>query len=60
MCQLIEFLKYRLVIESAALKEHGTYTITASNNIGETIATAKLEVHGKIKKILNARIKLID
>jgi hemicentin len=34
-----------LVVESAAIKEHGTYTLTASNNIGETILTANLNVH---------------
>lgn len=34
-----------MVVESAAIKEHGTYTLTASNNVGETIATANLNVH---------------
>lgn len=34
-----------MVLESCAIKEHGTYTLTATNNIGETIATANLNVH---------------
>lgn len=38
---------FSLVVESAAIKEDGVYTLTASNNIGETIATANLKVHGK-------------
>lgn len=38
---------YTLLVESCALTEHGTYTITASNNFGETVATAKLNVHSK-------------
>lgn len=37
----------RLVVESAAIKEDGVYTLTASNNHGETVATATLKVHGK-------------
>ncbi|XP_065086396.1 obscurin isoform X3 [Ochlerotatus camptorhynchus] len=36
---------YTLLVESCALTEHGTYTVTASNTFGETIATAKLNVH---------------
>ena len=36
-----------LVIESAAIKEDGTYTLTASNNVGETIASANLRVQTK-------------
>ncbi|XP_053676585.1 obscurin [Anopheles nili] len=36
---------YTLVIESCALAEHGSYTLTASNAQGETVATAKLNVH---------------
>ena len=38
---------YTLVVESAALKEDGVYTLTASNSIGESVATATLKVHGK-------------
>lgn len=34
-----------MCIESAAIKEDGVYTLTASNNLGETIATASLKVH---------------
>ncbi|XP_035904934.1 obscurin isoform X4 [Anopheles stephensi] len=41
----IEKEVYTLVIESCALAEHGTYTLTASNAQGETVATAKLNVH---------------
>lgn len=33
------------MIESCAIKEHGTYTLTATNNLGETITTANLNVH---------------
>ncbi|XP_052897549.1 obscurin [Anopheles moucheti] len=40
----IEKEVYTLVIESCALAEHGTYTLTASNAQGETVATAKLNV----------------
>ncbi|XP_058062873.1 obscurin [Anopheles bellator] len=36
---------YTLVIESCALAEHGTYTLTATNAHGETVATANLIVH---------------
>ncbi|XP_062553317.1 obscurin isoform X3 [Armigeres subalbatus] len=36
---------YTLLVESCALAEHGTYTITASNTFGETVASAKLNVH---------------
>ncbi|XP_058124576.1 obscurin [Anopheles ziemanni] len=36
---------YTLVIESCALAEHGTYTLTATNAQGETVANAKLNVH---------------
>lgn len=38
---------YTLVVESAAIKEDGVYTLTASNNIGETVATVNLKVQGK-------------
>jgi hemicentin len=38
------FIVFSLVIESAAIKEHGVYTLTAANNIGETIAECKLTV----------------
>ncbi|XP_061508158.1 obscurin isoform X8 [Anopheles gambiae] len=41
----IEKEVYTLVIESCALAEHGTYTLTASNAQGETVATANLNVH---------------
>jgi hypothetical protein len=30
------------------MKEDGVYTLTASNSLGETIATANLKVNGKI------------
>ncbi|XP_053686874.1 obscurin [Sabethes cyaneus] len=36
---------YTLLVESCALAEHGTYTLTAVNSFGETTATAKLNVH---------------
>ncbi|XP_021696069.1 LOW QUALITY PROTEIN: obscurin [Aedes aegypti] len=36
---------YTLLVESCALAEHGTYTISASNTFGETVASAKLNVH---------------
>ncbi|XP_058464862.1 obscurin isoform X3 [Malaya genurostris] len=36
---------YTLLVESCALAEHGTYTLTAVNSFGETVATAKLNVH---------------
>ncbi|XP_052566290.1 obscurin isoform X7 [Culex pipiens pallens] len=36
---------YTLLVESCAMAEHGTYTLTATNNFGETVATAKLNVH---------------
>lgn len=38
---------YTLLVESCALAEHGTYTISASNTFGETVASAKLNVHSK-------------
>lgn len=38
---------YTLAVESAAIKEDGVYTLTASNTVGETVATATLKVHGK-------------
>ncbi|KAG5678438.1 hypothetical protein PVAND_008111 [Polypedilum vanderplanki] len=52
---------YTLVVESCAIKEHGTYTLTASNNIGETIATANLNVHvEKPNFILKPESKVIQ
>ncbi|XP_055610566.1 obscurin isoform X4 [Uranotaenia lowii] len=36
---------YTILVESCAMAEHGTYTLTASNTFGETVATAKLNVH---------------
>ncbi|XP_058829179.1 obscurin isoform X2 [Topomyia yanbarensis] len=36
---------YTLLVESCALAEHGTYTLTAVNSFGETVAAAKLNVH---------------
>ncbi|KAL7050000.1 hypothetical protein ACKWTF_003934 [Chironomus riparius] len=47
-CDVIADLEkevYTLIVESCAIKEHGTYTLTATNNIGETITTANLNVH---------------
>jgi hypothetical protein len=50
-----------LVVESCAIKEHGTYTLTATNNLGETIATAKLNVHvEKPNFILKPESKVIQ
>lgn len=37
---------YRLVILSVNPKDEGPYTITATNNQGETVAQAKLLLHG--------------
>uniref|UniRef100_A0A182Y0V6 DH domain-containing protein n=1 Tax=Anopheles stephensi TaxID=30069 RepID=A0A182Y0V6_ANOST len=48
----IEKEVYTLVIESCALAEHGTYTLTASNAQGETVATAKLNVHTEKPKFI--------
>lgn len=38
---------YRLVVENIGVEDDGAYTITASNSVGETIATAKLVCHSK-------------
>lgn len=40
-------LIYRLIVDNVALEDDGVYTITASNSVGETIATAKLVCHSK-------------
>lgn len=37
----------RLVVENIGVEDDGVYTITASNSVGETIATAKLVCHSK-------------
>lgn len=39
---------YRLVVENIGVEDDGVYTISASNSVGETIATAKLVCHSKI------------
>lgn len=39
---------FRLVVENIGVEDDGVYTITASNSVGETIATAKLVCHSKI------------
>ena len=43
----VEKETYTLIIESCLLPEHGTYTLTASNNLGETAATADCIVHSE-------------
>lgn len=48
------FSLHSLVVESAAIKEDGVYTLTASNNVGETVATATLNVHGRSSRIKKA------
>jgi hypothetical protein len=53
---LFSFLFTSLVVESAAIKEDGIYTLSASNNIGETISTATLKVHGKTLGLRNCKI----
>lgn len=50
-----------MVVESCAIKEHGTYTLTATNNLGETIATANLNVQmEKPNFILKPESKVIQ
>jgi hemicentin len=52
---------YSLVVESCAIKEDGVYTLTATNNVGETIATAKLNVHvEKPNFVLKPQSKVIQ
>lgn len=45
---------YTLIVSSVGLADDGVYTITASNNVGETVAKAKLTCHSecifKLKK----------
>lgn len=38
-------LNCRLVVQSVGIEDGGAYTLTASNSVGETIATAKLNCH---------------
>lgn len=47
-CQVIadvEKEQYTLIVDNITLEDDGVYIITASNNVGETIATAKLICH---------------
>lgn len=41
-------LQRRLIVDNVGLEDDGAYTITASNNVGETVATAKLVCHSKL------------
>lgn len=50
-CEVIADIEkeiYRLVILSVNPKDEGPYTITATNNQGETVAQAQLLLHGKL------------
>lgn len=38
---------HRLIVSSVGLADDGQYTITASNNVGETVANAKLTCHSR-------------
>lgn len=47
-CQVIADVEkehYTLCVENIGLEDDGVYTITASNSVGDTIATAKLVCH---------------
>lgn len=42
---LLTFISCSLIIQNVDVKDDGPYTITATNNQGETVAQAKLIVH---------------
>lgn len=44
----IEHDSYKLIVHSAAAGEAGSYTLTATNSQGETVAYAQLHLHGKV------------
>lgn len=39
--------RHRLVVENIGVEDDGFYTISASNSVGDTVATAKLVCHSK-------------
>lgn len=39
--------RHRLVVENIGVEDDGLYTISASNSVGDTVATAKLVCHSK-------------
>lgn len=45
---------FSLIVDNIGIEDDGVYTITASNSVGETIATAKLVCHSMF--IFNWRI----
>lgn len=50
-CEVIADMQnevYTLIVSNVGLADDGIYTITASNSVGETIATARLTCHSKI------------
>lgn len=47
----IEHDSYKLIVHSAATGEAGSYTLTATNSQGETVAYAQLHLHGKWTQI---------
>lgn len=47
-CEVIADMQkevYTLIVSNVGLADDGIYTITASNSVGETIATARLNCH---------------
>lgn len=40
-------LECSLIVDNIGIEDDGVYTITASNSVGDTIATAKLVCHSK-------------
>lgn len=48
------FLHLSLVVSSVGLEDDGIYTLTASNSVGETTATAKLGCHSKSMVLISS------
>lgn len=42
------FSNYSLIVENVGIEDDGVYVITASNSVGETVASAKLVCHSKL------------
>ncbi|KAG4067668.1 hypothetical protein HA402_005440 [Bradysia odoriphaga] len=50
---------YTLIVTNVGLEDDGVYTLTASNSVGETVATAKLSCHTEKPHFLKAPQDLV-